>query len=96
MDRLICGAFIEARSCERFAALIPHLDEELARFYSGLLASESRHFQDYLSLADEASDSPLQDRIAAFAECERAAVTTPSRAFAFHSGPPETAPAGEG
>ena len=88
VDRLICGAFIEARSCERFAALIPLLDEELARFYSGLLASESRHFQDYLSLANDVSETPLEERIAAFAECEREAVMTPSRHFAFHSGPP--------
>ena len=33
IDTLIVGAFIEARSCERFAALIPHLDEHLAAFY---------------------------------------------------------------
>ena len=28
-DTLVIGAFIEARSCERFAMLVPHLDEEL-------------------------------------------------------------------
>lgn len=27
IDKLICGAYIEARSCERFAALAPWLDE---------------------------------------------------------------------
>ncbi|PQO61000.1 tRNA-(ms[2]io[6]A)-hydroxylase, partial [Klebsiella pneumoniae] len=26
IDKLICGAYIEARSCERFAALAPWLD----------------------------------------------------------------------
>lgn len=31
-DTLVVGAFIEARSCERFAALVPHLDAELAKF----------------------------------------------------------------
>ena len=50
-DTLVIGAFIEARSCERFAMLVPHLDEELGRFYHGLLKSEARHFQDYLKLA---------------------------------------------
>lgn len=29
IDKLICGAYIEARSCERFAALAPWLDDDL-------------------------------------------------------------------
>ena len=29
VDTLVVGAFIEARSCERFEALVPHLDAEL-------------------------------------------------------------------
>src|SRR5690606_37786555 len=44
IDILIIGAFIEARSCERFARLAPHLDAELQKFYVGLLNSEARHF----------------------------------------------------
>ena len=51
IDVLVIGAFIEARSCERFARLAPHLDEELAQFYGSLLKSEGRHYQDYLGLA---------------------------------------------
>lgn len=51
VDKLIIGALIEARSCERFAALAPHLEPELAQFYISLLRSEARHFEDYLSLA---------------------------------------------
>nr|WP_136251916.1 tRNA isopentenyl-2-thiomethyl-A-37 hydroxylase MiaE [Ningiella ruwaisensis] len=51
IDKLICGALIEARSCERFAAIAPHLDKPLADFYISLLRSEARHFEDYLSLA---------------------------------------------
>src|SRR5690606_37916611 len=51
VDTLIVGAFIEARSCERFAALAPRLDAELGKFYGGLLESEGRHYQDYLRLA---------------------------------------------
>ncbi len=42
VDVLVVGAFIEARSCERFAALVPLLDAELAEFYAGLLESEAR------------------------------------------------------
>ncbi len=29
IDKLICGAYIEARSCERFAALAPWLNDDL-------------------------------------------------------------------
>ena len=51
IDTLIIGAFIEARSCERFAALADVVDAELAKYYRFLLKSESRHFLDYLELA---------------------------------------------
>ncbi|WP_231882335.1 tRNA-(ms[2]io[6]A)-hydroxylase, partial [Oleiphilus sp. HI0061] len=51
IDLLIIGAFIEARSCERFAKTAPLLDDELKDFYISLLKSESRHYQDYLKLA---------------------------------------------
>ncbi len=48
---LIIGAFIEARSCERFYVLAPYLDEELNHFYGSLLQSESRHYMHYIELA---------------------------------------------
>ena len=32
VDTMIVGAFVEARSCERFAALAPELDEDLRKF----------------------------------------------------------------
>lgn len=52
IDILIIGAFIEARSCERFAALSNVIeDEKLAKYYRYLLKSESRHYEDYISLA---------------------------------------------
>ena len=52
IDILIIGAFIEARSCERFAALSEVIDDErLAKYYRYLLKSESRHYEDYLQLA---------------------------------------------
>ena len=56
IDTLICGAIIEARSCERFAKLAPHLDDELQSFYESLLKSEARHFEDYLTLARKAAE----------------------------------------
>uniref|UniRef100_A5WG22 tRNA--hydroxylase n=1 Tax=Psychrobacter sp. (strain PRwf-1) TaxID=349106 RepID=A5WG22_PSYWF len=52
IDILIIGAFIEARSCERFAALSEVIDDErLAKYYRYLLKSESRHYEDYITLA---------------------------------------------
>ena len=52
IDILIIGAFIEARSCERFAALSEVVDDErLAKYYRYLLKSESRHYEDYITLA---------------------------------------------
>lgn len=86
VDTLIVGAFIEARSCERFARLAPHLDEELGSFYLSLLRSEARHYQDYLTLARDYADGPIDDRIAFFAEAEAAAVGEDDHEFRFHSG----------
>lgn len=90
VDILVCGAFIEARSCERFAKLAPHLDPELCKFYRGLLASEARHFKDYLRLAKTYSDEPIEPRIEAFAALEQQLIETPDDMFRFHSGPPAT------
>ncbi|AFT70666.1 tRNA-(MS[2]IO[6]A)-hydroxylase subfamily [Alloalcanivorax dieselolei B5] len=89
VDTLIIGALIEARSCERFAALAPHVDEELGRYYRYLLKSESRHFEDYLDLARRYSDTDIEDRMAFFKEKERALIEEPDEAFRFHSGVPE-------
>jgi tRNA-(ms[2]io[6]A)-hydroxylase len=51
LDMLLIGALIEARSCERFAKIAPRLPEKLGRFYAGLLASEARHFEQYIAFA---------------------------------------------
>ncbi|SDX12331.1 tRNA-(ms[2]io[6]A)-hydroxylase [Marinobacter mobilis] len=87
VDVLIVGAIIEARSCERFAALAPHLDDRLAEFYNSLLKSEARHYQDYLALAEQATREPIDDRIATFLAIEQALIETPDTEFRFHSGP---------
>lgn len=88
VDVLIVGAFIEARSCERFARLAPHLDEELRDFYTSLLKSEARHFQDYLRLAEQAAGEDISPRVNHFAQMERALIEAPDGEFRFHSGPP--------
>ncbi|GAB3380224.1 tRNA-(ms[2]io[6]A)-hydroxylase [Spongiibacter taiwanensis] len=91
VDILICGALIEARSCERFARIAPHLDAELAKFYTSLLKSESRHFKDYLTLAQRYSAEPIDNRVAFFREREQDLIESPDEVFRFHSGPPVAA-----
>lgn len=86
VDLLIVGAFIEARSCERFACLAPHLDQDLADFYQSLLRSEARHYRDYLALAASADNGAIEDRIAVFRQLERKLVESADVEFRFHSG----------
>ena len=88
IDVLIIGALIEARSCERFARLIPYLDEELAKFYRTLVKSEGRHFEDYLLLARQQTSASIDDRVAFFVAREAELITSPDTAFRFHSGVP--------
>lgn len=91
VDQLIMGAFIEARSCERFGAIAPLLDAELTKFYFGLMAAEARHFHEYLELAAGlCEEQELHERVAHFAQSEAQAITTPDEHFAFHSGPPRS------
>lgn len=87
-DTLICGAFIEARSCERFAAIAPHLDPELGKFYISLLRSEARHYSDYLSLARTVGGNDIDERVEHFRLVEGQLIIAPDDDFRFHSGSP--------
>ena len=89
VDVLIIGAFIEARSCERFAALADVVDDErLAKYYRYLLKSESRHFEDYLALARSISEEDITERVNFFRDVENHLITTPDNELRFHSGFP--------
>jgi tRNA-(ms[2]io[6]A)-hydroxylase len=88
IDKLICGAFIEARSCERFAKIAPFLDKRLSDFYISLLRSEARHYQDYLSLAQSICQQDISQRVAFFAEIEGNLIASNDIDFKFHSGKP--------
>ncbi|TXS92929.1 tRNA-(ms[2]io[6]A)-hydroxylase [Parahaliea maris] len=89
VDTLLVGAIIEARSCERFACLVPVLDEELGAFYGSLLKSESRHFMDYLKLARQiSSEEEVGERLQVLLEVERELIESPDTEFRFHSGVP--------
>lgn len=96
IDVLIIGAFVEARSCERFYALASLVDEELGRYYRYLLKSESRHYEDYLALAMDVAktaklknpEEDIQQRIAHIREVEKQLILSEDDTFRFHSGVP--------
>ncbi len=91
LDLLLIGALIEARSCERFAAVAPRLPDKLGRFYRGLLASEARHFEHYLALAKSEcgiEESAIDTQLAKLKAIESTLITEPDPMFRFHSGTP--------
>jgi len=52
VHRLLYAALIEARSCERFRLLSEGIeDQELAKFYRDLMASEANHYTLFLNFA---------------------------------------------
>jgi tRNA 2-(methylsulfanyl)-N6-isopentenyladenosine37 hydroxylase len=60
LDRFLCAAVIEARSCERMKILARALvgsDAELAKFYDGLARSEARHYAVYIEFARRLFDA---------------------------------------
>jgi tRNA 2-(methylsulfanyl)-N6-isopentenyladenosine37 hydroxylase len=64
IDHLICCAFIEGRSCEKFqflAAALETVDAPLAKFYAGLVESEGNHYATYILMA-RAVDEAETDR----------------------------------
>ncbi len=96
VDTLIAGAFIEARSCERFLCLAEAIEgkdgwDGVARYYRFLLASESRHFMDYLELARDAhggSAEAFETRVGQFRVLEQQLIASLDDDFRFHSGVP--------
>jgi len=91
VDLMICGAFIEARSCERFAALGESIGAPLSDLFQGLHNAEARHYRVYLDLARRAGIRAGVDweaRIPLFAALEAELVTVHDPVFRFHSGPP--------
>jgi tRNA-(ms[2]io[6]A)-hydroxylase len=90
---LICGAVVEARSCERFASLIDVLPPAIGNLYRKLLNSEARHFQDYLHLAQNVNSRTeanvdVAARVEVFLEIDREMITGVDKHFRFHSGVP--------
>ena len=95
VDPLICAAVVEARSCERFAAVSGEVPAKIAEFYRFLLNSEARHFRDYLELARSYAKRERHKifgdygdrRIEVFLDLDIELITRPDEEFRFHSGP---------
>ena len=87
VDRLLVAGLIEARSCERFAVLRDHLeDQELSAFYGSLFESEARHHTTYLKLARGfASAASVNRRLDALALAEQSILATGSSLPRMHS-----------
>ena len=93
VDVLICGAVVEARSCERFAGLGQVLPEKVSDLYRSLLNSEARHFREYLALAEEVNHQSggyevFGARVNDFLAADAELVTTADSQLRFHSGVP--------
>jgi tRNA-(ms[2]io[6]A)-hydroxylase len=66
IDHLICCAFIEGRSCEKFQILARELepiDRELAAFYASLVESEGNHYATYLLMARAVNEPETERRL---------------------------------
>ena len=88
---MICGALIEARSCERFAALGETIGAPLDALFAGLHGAEARHYKVYIDLAHRAAARhglKIDARLDAFAALEAELITAQDDEFRFHSGPP--------
>ena len=63
VHRLLYAALIEARSCERFRLLSENIkDQDLAKFYRDLMASEANHYTLFLGFARKYGDREEVDK----------------------------------
>jgi len=85
-DLLLICALIEARSCERFYTLAPHLQDSLNSFYTKLCDAESRHCELYLNLYSDLFDEDWSSRLEPLAVLESELISKPDPLFRFHSG----------
>ncbi len=89
LDKLLCAALIEARSCERMQILADGLSEQepaLASMFGGLLASEARHHQLFVDLAKDAyAEEVVMARLDELALREARILNEPCAAVRMHS-----------
>jgi len=87
IDHLICCAFIEGRSCEKFQILARELgasDPDLSRFYGGLVESEGNHYATYLLMARAIDDDETGRRLDFYLDLDAELIRRPNRLPMLH------------
>ena len=81
IDHLICCAFIEGRSCEKFqflAAELKTIDAELAQFYASLVESEGNHYATYILMARALDDAETDRRMDFYLDLDAKLIREPN------------------
>ena len=87
IDHLICCAFIEGRSCEKFQVLAEALrpvDPPLARFYASLVESEGNHYATYLIMARDIDLAETERRMEFYLDFEAELMRQPHSLAILH------------
>jgi tRNA-(ms[2]io[6]A)-hydroxylase len=86
IDRLLFGAMVEARSCERFKVLSENIpDEDLQKFYHELMVSEATHYTTFISLARKyANGIDVDQRWQEFIDFETSIITRYGKKEGIH------------
>jgi tRNA-(ms[2]io[6]A)-hydroxylase len=87
IDHLICCSLIEGRSCEKFQILgraLSGVDDELSRFYAGLVESEGNHYATYILMAREIDDAETDRRLDFFLDLDAELMRRPNPAPILH------------
>jgi tRNA-(ms[2]io[6]A)-hydroxylase len=81
IDHLICCAFIEGRSCEKFqflATALKEIDAELADFYASLVESEGNHYATYLLMARAVDEAETERRMDFYLDLDAKLIREPN------------------
>jgi tRNA 2-(methylsulfanyl)-N6-isopentenyladenosine37 hydroxylase len=87
IDHLICCAFIEGRSCEKFqllAGALREIDPDLAQFYASLVESEGNHYATYLILARNIDEAETGRRMDFYLDYEAELIRQPHALAILH------------
>src|SRR6185503_3779324 len=86
VDRLLFGAMVEARSCERFKVLSENIpDEDLKKFYRDLMISEANHYTTFIGFARKYSNGvDVDKRWQEFIDFETSIITKYGKKESMH------------
>ena len=88
VDQLLVCAMIEARSCERIAALLNVFNEDMYELYVKLHDAEDRHFEFYIAKAWEINAGHCEQRLPELCSIDEELISNADHEFRFHSGTP--------